>query len=137
MITRKLIRSVLLLAAGAGLAMAWTTFAPGHRDGPETVGVSASAPQVWTCSMHPQIRMDHKDRCPLCGMDLTPVKSNGSGGGDGPADPLSLSPYAQMMARVATTPVRAGVVQRHPHRGPGGTGRDPHGPHCEPRGGPR
>ena len=40
-------------------------------------------------------------------MDLVPVKSNGSGGGDGPAEPLSLSPYARMMARVATTPVRA------------------------------
>ncbi len=106
MIARKLIRSVLLLAAGAGLVMVGTTFAPGHRDRPQTIGASASTPQVWTCSMHPQIRVDHKDRCPLCGMDLVPVQSNGGGAGEGPVEPLSLSPYAQMMARVATTPVR-------------------------------
>ncbi len=106
MIARKLIRSVLLLAAGAGLAVLGTTFAPGHRDGPHTVEAPAGAPQLWTCSMHPQIRMDHQDRCPLCGMDLVPVKLNGRGGEDGPAEPLSLSPQARMMARVATTPVR-------------------------------
>lgn len=34
------------------------------------------AAQVWTCSMHPQIRMDRKGQCPLCGMDLTPVAAN-------------------------------------------------------------
>jgi len=102
---RNLIRSLLLLAAGAGIAMTWMAIATGPRDGVPTVGGSASASQVWTCSMHPQIRMDHKDFCPLCGMDLTPVKSS-AGGGDGPADQLSLSSYAQMMARVATTPVR-------------------------------
>ena len=94
MITRNLIRSVLLLAVGAGIAVAWMAIATGHRDGSQTVEVSASAPQVWTCSMHPQIRMDHKDLCPLCGMELTLVKTNGGGGGDGPAVPLSLSPYA-------------------------------------------
>jgi membrane fusion protein, copper/silver efflux system len=107
MITRNLFRSVFLLAVGAGLAVAWMAIAPGQRDGSATAGVSASTPQVWTCSMHPQIRMDHKDVCPLCGMDLTLVRSNGGGGGGGPADPLSLSPYAQMMARMATTPVRS------------------------------
>jgi len=27
---------------------------------------------VWTCSMHPQIRMDEPGQCPICGMDLIP-----------------------------------------------------------------
>ena len=44
--------------------------------------------------MHPRIQMDHKDLCPLCGMELTPVKSHGGGGRGGPAAPLSLSPDA-------------------------------------------
>ena len=26
--------------------------------------------EVWTCSMHPQIRMPEAGQCPLCGMDL-------------------------------------------------------------------
>ncbi|MDR2388229.1 MAG: efflux RND transporter periplasmic adaptor subunit [Tannerellaceae bacterium] len=29
--------------------------------------------QVWTCSMHPQIRQPQAGKCPLCGMDLIPL----------------------------------------------------------------
>src|SRR6185503_4001788 len=28
---------------------------------------------VWTCSMHPQVRLPHPGRCPICGMNLIPV----------------------------------------------------------------
>ena len=28
---------------------------------------------IWTCAMHPQIRMDHSGQCPICGMDLIPL----------------------------------------------------------------
>jgi Cu(I)/Ag(I) efflux system membrane fusion protein len=31
---------------------------------------------IWTCSMHPQIRMDHPGKCPICGMDLVPLQEN-------------------------------------------------------------
>lgn len=31
---------------------------------------------VWTCSMHPQIRMDKPGKCPICGMDLIPLQEN-------------------------------------------------------------
>ena len=32
---------------------------------------------IWTCAMHPQIRMSQPGKCPICGMDLIPVnKSN-------------------------------------------------------------
>lgn len=27
-------------------------------------------PTIWTCSMHPQIRLDHPGKCPICSMDL-------------------------------------------------------------------
>lgn len=33
---------------------------------------------IWTCSMHPQIRMDKPGKCPLCGMDLIPLDSYNS-----------------------------------------------------------
>ncbi|MFQ9022179.1 MAG: heavy metal-binding domain-containing protein [Parabacteroides merdae] len=29
---------------------------------------------VWTCSMHPQIRQDKPGKCPICAMDLIPVR---------------------------------------------------------------
>lgn len=28
----------------------------------------------WTCTMHPSVRMQEPGKCPLCGMDLTPVR---------------------------------------------------------------
>ncbi len=28
----------------------------------------------WTCPMHPEIKEDHKTTCPICGMDLAPVR---------------------------------------------------------------
>jgi Cu(I)/Ag(I) efflux system membrane fusion protein len=60
---------------------------------------------IWTCSMHPQIRMDHFDRCPICGMDLTPVAADIAGGKELGTDHLRLTEHAQQMARVATTQV--------------------------------
>ena len=30
--------------------------------------------EVWTCSMHPQVRQDGPGDCPICGMDLIPVE---------------------------------------------------------------
>jgi Cu(I)/Ag(I) efflux system membrane fusion protein len=32
---------------------------------------------VWTCSMHPQIRMPEPGQCPICGMDLIPATKGG------------------------------------------------------------
>jgi Cu(I)/Ag(I) efflux system membrane fusion protein len=31
---------------------------------------------IWTCAMHPQIRMDHPGKCPICGMDLIPLEQS-------------------------------------------------------------
>lgn len=44
-----------------------------HDHGTETAQES-----IWTCSMHPQIRMDKPGKCPLCAMDLIPVSSSGA-----------------------------------------------------------
>lgn len=34
---------------------------------------SASAGVIYTCPIHPEIRQDHPDSCPKCGMTLEPV----------------------------------------------------------------
>ncbi len=34
---------------------------------------ASSNPDVWTCSMHPQIRLPNPGRCPLCDMPLIPI----------------------------------------------------------------
>jgi len=35
-------------------------------------------PQFYTCSMHPQILLDHPGNCPICGMKLEPVNAGGA-----------------------------------------------------------
>ena len=31
---------------------------------------------IWTCAMHPQIRMSQPGKCPICGMDLIPLNQS-------------------------------------------------------------
>lgn len=55
--------------------------------------------------MHPQIRQSEPGQCPICGMDLVPVRSAGDGGAyDGPG--VVLSKRARTLARLTTTAVR-------------------------------
>ncbi len=71
--------------------------APVHSVSPHT-----KTAQIWTCSMHPQIRKDGPGQCPICGMDLIPVTDQGDE--IGPRQ-LKLSAVAQKLAEIETTPV--------------------------------
>ncbi|WP_348661643.1 efflux RND transporter periplasmic adaptor subunit [Croceibacter atlanticus] len=35
--------------------------------------------EIWTCSMHPQVRQQEPGDCPICGMDLIPAESSATG----------------------------------------------------------
>ena len=61
--------------------------------------------QIWTCSMHPQIRMKQPGQCPICGMDLIPAAS-----GDAEMDPMTvgLTEHAMKLANVRTMIVGMG-----------------------------
>ena len=39
----------------------------------ESIQTAANA-EIWTCSMHPQIRQNEPGDCPICGMDLIPLE---------------------------------------------------------------
>ncbi len=59
---------------------------------------------IWTCSMHPQIRMEQPGKCPICGMDLIPLVQTGT---SQPLDPdaIHLTREAVALANVLTTKV--------------------------------
>jgi Cu(I)/Ag(I) efflux system membrane fusion protein/cobalt-zinc-cadmium efflux system membrane fusion protein len=40
-----------------------------------TPAEAPAAAQLWTCGMHPQVLQDRPGACPICGMELTPVKA--------------------------------------------------------------
>ncbi|MFH0960246.1 MAG: efflux RND transporter periplasmic adaptor subunit [Pseudomonadota bacterium] len=62
---------------------------------------------VWTCAMHPQIRMPNAGKCPICFMDLIPLETGGSDSKDTRgASTLSMSETARKLAEIQTTEVR-------------------------------
>jgi len=63
---------------------------------------SASRILFWTCSMHPQIKQKESGRCPICDMDLTPMREDAGGGGKAS---LRLGERARHLASIRTTPV--------------------------------
>ncbi len=67
---------------------------------------------VWTCSMHPQIKMNKPGKCPICFMDLIPLADASGGSGDTrEAQRLSMSENAKILAGIVTTSaVRRGVT---------------------------
>lgn len=61
-----LIRGGVAVAVLGGVVALFVFFRP--KAGQETEGN-----EVWTCSMHPQVRLPKPGRCPICGMNLIPV----------------------------------------------------------------
>lgn len=63
--------------------------------------IKSSNHQLWTCSMHPQIRQDHPGNCPICGMELVPLNDGGEtvlGAGE-----IRMSNEAMKIAEVQTS----------------------------------
>jgi membrane fusion protein, copper/silver efflux system len=58
-----------------GIFLGWLFF---HSNGKlkDTIESIAQGEQatIWTCAMHPQIRLSEPGKCPICGMDLIPLK---------------------------------------------------------------
>lgn len=68
----------------------------------------AEEPALWTCPMHPQIKLPEFGACPICGMDLVEM----TGGGDDNPRQLVMSPASKALARIAAEPVRRKNVTR-------------------------
>ena len=107
---------VALLVGGMLGALVVATFGGGQPDPHEGHAMEAAkgAPasehagheaQVWTCSMHPQIRQSEPGKCPICGMDLIPVAGDDATEGDGVTG-LALSKRARALAELRTVVVK-------------------------------
>ena len=73
--------------------------------------MAEDTPVVWTCSMHPQIKQNKAGKCPLCAMNLIPLKKALSEAATADADDPSiifLSDEAVALANIQTTVAVAG-----------------------------
>jgi Cu(I)/Ag(I) efflux system membrane fusion protein len=62
-----------------------------------------SKAQIWTCAMHPQIRMPGPGKCPICGMKLIPLSQSGNSNID--PDAIHFTKEATQLANVLTSVV--------------------------------
>ncbi len=101
---RKNIRNYAIVLT-IGLILGWVFF---HNSETTTEAVHDHSEQaiIWTCSMHPQIRMDKPGKCPICGMDLIPLESGLSN--DAGVDPgaVQMSESAMKLAEIQTMLVK-------------------------------
>lgn len=94
----------------AGILLGWLIFGGGNTaDEVSHDHTEVDGEQIWTCSMHPQIRQNEPGDCPICGMDLIPLESEDAGG-----DPESyqMSENAMKLANVQTIIVGRGDASR-------------------------
>jgi len=87
-----------------GLFLGWLLF---HSSGKNDIKAVQSAEtansKIWTCAMHPQIRMPQPGKCPICGMELIPLGQRSTSSVD-PAS-IHLSKEAAQLANVLTSVV--------------------------------
>ncbi len=105
------VKSSLLVIAG--LLAGWIIF---HRPA-STVETAVSGLHehseaervVWTCAMHPQIRMEKPGQCPICGMDLIPLRTTHADIDD---EAIEMSESALKLAEVQTIIVSRGSTSK-------------------------
>jgi len=94
-----------LFVAG-GILLGWLIF---HQSAPVKTTESSvvqedmhdeAAHQIWTCAMHPQIRMDKPGTCPICGMELIPLQAATSNIDE---DAVHMTDAGMKLAEVQTT----------------------------------
>lgn len=89
-----------------GLLLGWFIFHPSEnvKNNNGTTELSENhdkkAHQIWTCAMHPQIRMDKPGNCPICGMELIPLQSDTA---NIDPDAVQMTEAGMKLAEVQTT----------------------------------
>jgi Cu(I)/Ag(I) efflux system membrane fusion protein len=84
-----------------GVFIGWLFFHTSRKNEVIPVqSIETAKSTIWTCSMHPQIRMSEPGKCPICGMDLIPLVQSGT---SIDPDAVQLSKEAAQLANVLTT----------------------------------
>ncbi len=69
--------------------------------------------QLWTCGMHPQVIQDEPGTCPICGMNLTPVKGSPTPSAADSSDEESSNPGVHVDPNfIQNFSVRTAVVEK-------------------------
>ena len=106
---------IITIAMAAGLIFGWIFFHGSGNTNYETEHnhelQAGQEKTIWTCSMHPQIKMDEPGQCPICGMDLIPLENDMEDEAAAPEE-IQMSEAAIKLAEVETAIVKKGKPER-------------------------
>jgi len=77
--------------------------------------IEQSENQIWTCSMHPQIKRDKPGQCPICGMDLIPLDTETGDDEDIDPNEIRMNQSAIKLAEIQTMKVRKDYSNKKLH----------------------
>ncbi|MCO4770648.1 MAG: efflux RND transporter periplasmic adaptor subunit [Deltaproteobacteria bacterium] len=69
--------------------------------------------QLYTCGMHPEVINEGPGQCPICGMDLTPLRTKPGAGKSTKRSMVTIDPVVVQNMGVRLTEVKRGPVFRH------------------------
>ena len=96
---KKYLIYILLLVAGVFLGYLFFNSSEKNLEEKHTP-LETETQVLWTCSMHPQIIREEPGACPICGMELIPLDTNGSELNE---NQFTLSKNAMALANIETT----------------------------------
>ncbi len=107
-----LVIALAVVVAAGGAVSFFNKFSDGGAD-----SAAEATGQIWTCSMHPQVRLPKPGKCPICSMPLilaTPTAKPATTNATAAASEamLELSEHARAMASVETAPVQRRKMSR-------------------------
>ena len=86
-----------------GIFLGWLFFHSPHvTEDKHNHGAETAKETIWTCAMHPQIRMHEPGKCPICAMELIPLSQ---GGTTTDPDAIQMTKEAAQLANVLTSVV--------------------------------
>ncbi len=84
-----------------GIFLGWIFFhSSPSKEEKHDHAAETSKETIWTCAMHPQIRMPEPGKCPICAMELIPLSQ---GGTTADTDAIHMTKEAIQLANVLTS----------------------------------
>lgn len=93
---------IYTLIFAAGIILGRVLFSNPDKNSKTLQSEASGENHIWTCSMHPQIRMNEPGRCPICGMNLISISRNVS---DYDSNAVRFTRESVMLANITTSKV--------------------------------
>jgi len=108
MLVRRLLVALLSLVAASATAV---VAQPADTVAAADVAEAQQAKTLWTCGMHPQVLQHEPGLCPICGMELTPVRRSAGPQEETAGASVSIDPAMRQRMGVRVAEVRLAPLE--------------------------